>query len=254
MPRIHALPQFSGRRAAHASLGGSRFQSGGCIAWSFVGIRPPTKVPMRTIVLLASTACALMACAEKSPWTVEQADLYRVSDYDEEPHAAQAGPRRQFFLVKKVVAAPDSALKDVVQFQVVWCEKQNTCTDRDYSLQVDQFRGDREDERTTFQSGANCTIVKHSLAGDRMTIQSDTYASNQFTAAECKAGLSTPLPPKFIRTSRRTISGELVRPAKDLGMVPECRDRIRHPISASTCVDPPRHPPGPPSARCDRVA
>jgi hypothetical protein len=166
---------------------------------------------MRIVVLVAFAAWALTACAEKSAWKVERSDLYRVSDYEEEPHGSRAGPPKPFFMVKKVVAAPGSVLGEVVQFQVLWCDSPDRCNYRDYSLQVNQHRSDREEQRTSFESGANCTIVKHALAGDRITIRADVYSSSQFTAAECEAGVSTRLPPNFVQTSSTTISGALVK-------------------------------------------
>ena len=164
---------------------------------------------MKAIVLVVA-ASALMACVEKSAWTVEKTALYRVSSYGESP--AALGSHKPYFLVKKVVGSSDSAIsRNVVQYQIVWCEAQNKCNDRDYSLQVVQYLYASEEDRITFESGEKCTIVRHSLSGDRITIKSDTYASRQFSPEECEAGASAPLLSKFVRTSSKTITGQLVQ-------------------------------------------
>lgn len=166
---------------------------------------------MKAIALVAA-ACVLAACTEKPGWIVEQKDLYRVTDYsDGEPTDASA-PHKPYFLLKKVTGSSDSAIStNIVQYQVVWCENQSNCNERDYSLQVVQYRGAPEDERITFESGAKCTIIRHSISGYKILIMSDVYESKEFSPEECEAGASAPLPSKFVRTSGKKITGNLVK-------------------------------------------
>jgi hypothetical protein len=168
---------------------------------------------MKAIVLFAVSS-ALMACTEKSAWKVEKTDLYRVSSLVGSP--APMGSQKPYFLVKRVVGSSDSAIsRNVVQHQVFWCQDRTNCNDRDYSLQVVQYRSASESDRATFESGEKCTIIRHSLSGDRIAIKSDTYASEQFSPEECEAGVSAPLPSKFVRTSSKTVEGQLVQQAGD---------------------------------------
>ena len=169
---------------------------------------------MKPFVLFAAVF-ALTACATKSVWTVAQTDLYRVSNYlsdDSSCEPTASASHKPSFLIKKVVGSSSSAIfKDIVQYQVVWCDSQSSCTDRDYSLQIDQFRNSPENNRTSFESGKNCSIIKHSLSGDRITIESSTYTSNQFSPEECEAAVTAPLPSKFVCISSRIITGQLVQ-------------------------------------------
>jgi hypothetical protein len=166
---------------------------------------------MRIIFLVFAT-CVLMACTKKSAWIVEQTDLYSVSGYSDGQSSLTQAPHKPFFLVKKVVGSPDSAVsKNVIQFQIVWCESQSSCNDRDYSLQIIQPSSASEDERVSFESGAKCSIISHSLSDQRITIELSEYTSSKFSPEECEAGVSSPLPTKFIRTSTKTITGKLVK-------------------------------------------
>jgi hypothetical protein len=169
-------------------------------------------------VLMCSFLLTLAACSSNPAWVVTHSDRYRVTEYSTGAPGCAVTALQQpgaYFEVRRVIASADSSMpKDFVQHQLYWCQSADTCDQdgRDFSLQTFGITGSPELQRSTAQTGADCTIIRHAVTGKNIVVTSDTYSSEQrFSPDECEALQSSPPPAKFRCVAHLTLRGESAR-------------------------------------------